>query len=163
MASVTWRRPPLSRHAIQLSTVPKASVPASARSRTPGTLSSSQRILVPEKYGSSSSPVLRRTMASAPAPRSCSQKSAVRRSCQTIAGATGCEVARSQMMVVSRWLAMPMPATSAAVRPAFSSAPRAVASCACHSSSASCSTQPGWGVLRPACFWSLARTTPRRR
>ena len=39
--------------------VPKASLPASAAARAPSTLSSSQAILVAEKYGSSSSPVLR--------------------------------------------------------------------------------------------------------
>ena len=33
----------------QLSTVPERSSPFSARSRAPGTLSSSQRIFVPEK------------------------------------------------------------------------------------------------------------------
>ena len=103
---------------------------------------------------------MRRTSASAPAPRSSSQNSAVRRSCQTMAGATGTDVARSHTIVVSRWLAMPMPAMSAADTPALSRAPRAVASCACQSCSASCSTQPGCGVLRPASCWALARTTP---
>ena len=142
-----------------VSTVPKASS-ASARPRAPGMLSSSHRSLVPEKYGSIRRPVLRRTSASAPAPRSSSQYSAVRLSCHTMAGATGTEVARSQITVVSRWLAMPRPATAAAGTPAFSSAPRAVANCARHSSSASCSTQPGCGVLRPTSCWALDRTTP---
>ena len=48
-------------------------------------------------------------------------------------------------MVVSRWLVMPMAATSAAVRPAAASASRPARSCVCQISSASCSTQPGAG------------------
>jgi hypothetical protein len=42
-------RPPLNFQMSQLSIVPQASSPRSARSRTPGTFSSSQAILVPEK------------------------------------------------------------------------------------------------------------------
>jgi hypothetical protein len=49
VTSVTCSRPPVSFQIIQESMVPKASSPRSARSRTPSTLSSSQRILVPEK------------------------------------------------------------------------------------------------------------------
>jgi hypothetical protein len=41
-----------------------------------------------------------------------SHSAAVRRSCQTIAGASGATLARSHSTVVSRWLAMPMAATS---------------------------------------------------
>ena len=47
--SVTWTSPPVSFQMSQLSTVPKASSPFSARSRTPSTLSSSQTILLAEK------------------------------------------------------------------------------------------------------------------
>ncbi|KAF1068370.1 MAG: hypothetical protein GAK39_03454 [Variovorax sp.] len=49
LTSVTCLRPPVSCHISQLSMVPKASSPRSACSRAPGTLSSSQRSLVPEK------------------------------------------------------------------------------------------------------------------
>ena len=45
--SVTWR--PVSFQISQLSTVPNSTSPRSARRRTPGTLSSIQRILLPEK------------------------------------------------------------------------------------------------------------------
>ena len=47
--SVTWALPPVRFQISQLSTVPAHSSPRSARSRTPGTLSRIQRILVPEK------------------------------------------------------------------------------------------------------------------
>ena len=56
-----------------------------------------------------------------PAARSASQSGAVRRSCQTMAGATGAPVARSHSTVVSRWLVMPMAATSRAPTPALAS------------------------------------------
>ena len=47
--SVTWTSPRVSCQTSQLSTVPKRSFPASARSRAPGTLSRIHLILVPEK------------------------------------------------------------------------------------------------------------------
>ena len=50
-----------------VSTVPKASSPRSAAAPGPGTWSSSQAILVPEKYASRTSPVRSRTSASTPA------------------------------------------------------------------------------------------------
>ena len=49
LTSVTCTLPPVSCQISQLSTVPKASSPRSAAARAPGTLSSSQRSLVPEK------------------------------------------------------------------------------------------------------------------
>ena len=58
LASVAWTAlapaspadaPPVSSHISQLSTVPKASSPRSAAARAPGTWSSSQASLVPEK------------------------------------------------------------------------------------------------------------------
>jgi len=49
---------------------------------------------------------------------------------------------RSQTTVVSRWLVMPMAATSAPVIPAFSMAARQVAAVVDQRSFASCSTQP---------------------
>ena len=60
-------------------------VDIAAAARAPATLSSSQRIFVAEKYGSSSRPVLAVIPGSCPARRICAQRSAVRRSCQTIA------------------------------------------------------------------------------
>ncbi len=58
VTSVTWLSPWVSFQMSQLSTVPKASLPASARWRAPGTFSSSQLSLLPEKYASGSRPVL---------------------------------------------------------------------------------------------------------
>ena len=52
---------------------------------------------------------------SSPSALSSSQMAALTRLCQTMALATGCPVARSQRMVVSRWLVTPMAAMSAAV------------------------------------------------
>ena len=49
LASVTCFRPPVSFQTSQLSTVPKASFPARARSRALGTLSRIQAILLLEK------------------------------------------------------------------------------------------------------------------
>jgi hypothetical protein len=57
----------------------------------------------------------------------------------------GVPVARSQTMAVSRWLVMPMAATSRAVTPALSSACRTVATTERQMSSGSCSTQPEAG------------------
>src|ERR1700681_2370024 len=47
--SVTWRLPLVRFQINQLSTVPKASLPRSARERAPSTLSRIHAILVPEK------------------------------------------------------------------------------------------------------------------
>ena len=49
VASVQWRPPPVSRHSRKVSTVPKASSPASARARAPATLSRIHASLVAEK------------------------------------------------------------------------------------------------------------------
>ena len=57
LTSVTWHRPSVIFQTSHVSTVPNASVPASARARAPATLSSSHRILLAEKYASTSSPV----------------------------------------------------------------------------------------------------------
>ena len=145
VASVACTAPPVSRHSKKLSTVPNASRPASAAARAPSTWSSSQAILVAEKYGSSSSPVLDAIVGSWPAARSSEQASVVRRSCQTMALWIGLPVARSHTIVVSRWLVMPMPAMSLAASPAFAIASRTVATVAVQISSGSCSTRPGAG------------------
>ena len=73
------------------------------------------------------------------------QKAAVRRSCQTMAGAMGSPLARSQITVVSRWLVMPSAAMSAAATPACASAPRTQATVSVQMRWASCSTQPFCG------------------
>ncbi len=82
--------------------------------------------------------------ASAPTPlsRSSRQRSLVRRSCQTIAGATGASVRRSHSTTVSRWLVMPSPTGRS---PAAASASRMASSETRKISSGSCSTQPGSG------------------
>ena len=145
LGSVLCTAPPVSCHTSQVSTVPKASSPRSAIWRAPGTWSSSQDSLVPEKYASSTRPVRDCRKSACPSARSRSHSGAVRRSCQTMARASGRPVARSQISVVSRWLVMPMAATSAAVAAALRSASRATSSWLCQSSPASCSTQPGRG------------------
>ena len=114
VASVACTRPPVSFQSSQESTVPASSSPRSAAARAPSTLSRIHASLVAEKYGSSSSPV-RRTSSTALGSRSSSrQRSAVRRSCQTMARCTGRPVARSHTTTVSRCTAMPMPAMSPA-------------------------------------------------
>ena len=145
LTSVTWRRPPVSRCTSQESTVPAASSPRRARARAPGTRSSSQASFEAEKYGSRRSPVLRRTISSPPLLRIFSRAPAVRRSCHTMALWTGRPVARSQRTIVSRWLAMPIAARSAAARPACSRASRAASRVVVQIASASCSTKPGCG------------------
>ena len=73
--------------------------------------------------------------------------SEVRRHCQTMALAMGSPVALSQITVVSRWLVMPMAATSAAVTPSLLIALRDTSSVVSQISMASCSTQPGLGKI----------------
>ena len=93
--------PPVRLHSSQLSTVPKArSADSGPRASAP--CRSSQVIFVAVKYGSSTSPVLSRTMGRCPAPSSSVQMSAVRRSCQTMARANGCPLERSNATSVSR-------------------------------------------------------------
>ena len=69
----------------------------------------------------------------------------MRVSCQTIAGPTGTPVAGSHTTVVSRWLLMPTPATSAAPAPTSCSTRVIVRTVLRQISAASCSTQPGRG------------------
>ena len=128
--------------------VPNASSPAAARSRAPSTWSRIQASLVAEKYGSSSSPVFPPTIGSCPASRNERQRSAVRRSCHTMARWIGFPLARSQTTVVSRWLVMPIAATAppaAAAPPTAASASRVTARVADQISSGSCSTRPSPG------------------
>ena len=108
-----------------------------------GSFSASQTSLVPEKYGSSRSPVSSVTRSSWPSSRSREQMSAVRRSCQTIARRGEPSVSRSQSTIVSRWLVMPMPRELGGVD--LGERRRVAASVACQISSGPCSTQPGCG------------------
>jgi hypothetical protein len=72
-------------------------------------------------------------------------RSVVRRSCQTMARATGSHVSRSQSTVVSRWFVTPMAARSAPVQSASSRVSCITAFVFAHISSGSCSTHPGSG------------------
>ena len=64
VTSVACVLPPDSRQMRKLSMVPNAICPASARARSPATLSSIHLIFVAEKYGSSTRPVRARTAGS---------------------------------------------------------------------------------------------------
>ena len=142
VTSVACNLPPVRRHKRKLSIVPNAISPLAARSRSPGTLSSIQRIFDAEKYGSTTSPVRCATAFPKPAARHSSQSGAVRRSCQTIALCTARPLARSHNTAVSRWFVIPM----AAMGPfAAAIASRQVATTPAQISSGSCSTQPGCG------------------
>ncbi len=67
------------------------------------------------------------------------------RLCQTMAGATGRPVARSQTTVVSRWFVTPMAATLATPPGSWAMASLATASWLAQMSSGSCVTWPGKG------------------
>ena len=84
-----------------------------------------------------------RTNSSSPRARCSAQIEALRRHCQTSAGATGRSESRSNTTTVSRWLVMPT--ATGAGSPAASMAVLAAASTDCHSCSGSCSTQPSRG------------------
>jgi hypothetical protein len=96
-------RPPVSCQISQLSTVPKQISPRAARARAPSTVSSSQRSLVPEKYGigQQTGPRGDRRF-DGQSSRRLRQIAAVRRSCQTMALWIGRPVSRSHTRVVSR-------------------------------------------------------------
>ena len=103
----------------------------------------SQPNFVPLKYGSSTKPVRSRTIGRWPASARSRHRSAVRRSCHTIARPWGLPVERSHATTVSRWFVIPMAATfDGSTRSRTSmSVPRT----ASQISAASCSTQPGCG------------------
>ena len=109
-----------------------------------------QSSLVAEKYGSSTRPVVERTSGRCPSSRNSSQRSAVRRSCHTMARCSGSPVDRSHTTAVSRWSVMPM----AAGRLVESRPERhpARSAAVCQISLASCSTQPGSGK-----YWGNSR------
>ena len=105
------------------------------------------------------SPLRSRTTCSTPCSLSSSQSWAVRRHCQTIAGATGSPVMRSQITVVSRWLATPIAASCCGWIPDAAMASWATASVDWKISSGSWSTQPGSGWY--LVIWRLAKETIR--
>ncbi len=148
VTSVTWTPPvgpPVRFQMHHESIVPTSSRPSSSAARTPGTLSSIQRIFGPAKYVASGSPVRERKR-SGPSSRARSATSrSVRVSCQTIALPMGSPVVRSQATVVSRWFVMPMAARSAGETPALANAPRMTSPTRSRISAASCSTQPARG------------------
>ena len=102
--SVACTRPPVSFQTSHESTVPKASSPRGSvcAREQPLELRGGEVGIGDEAC---SGPHAARRAASR-------QRSAVRRSCQTIAGATGVPVARSQRIVVSRWFVIPIAASS---------------------------------------------------
>jgi hypothetical protein len=73
LTSVMCRARPVSFHTSHESTVPNASLPASARAFASGTLSRIQRILLAEKYASISRPVFAWIVSPAPCALSRSQ------------------------------------------------------------------------------------------
>ncbi len=143
VTSVAWR--PVSLYTSHASMVPKRALPASAASRTTGTLSSNHLILGPEKYVASGSPVLGRNRSIPSSPASSLVRASVRVSCQTMALASGSPVSASHTIVVSRWLVMPTPSKSDAWMPASESAVVMTSSVFAQISFASCSTHPGCG------------------
>ena len=94
--------------------------------------------LVPEKYGSSTRPVTARTRSRCGS--NSVQRSAVRRSCHTMALAHGFPVRLSHARTVSRWFVIPIAAMGCESRLHTSCN---VATMTSQISSASCSTQPG--------------------
>ncbi len=89
-ASVACTAPSVRLQTSHESTVPNASSPRAALARAPATWSRSHFSFVPEKYASRTRPVFAvQSSARGRPPRSASQTGAVRRSCQTIAFASG--------------------------------------------------------------------------
>lgn len=72
----------------------------------------------------------------------------------------GSEVSRSQTIVVSRWLVMPMQAMSSPVRSALATASAATDDWVYQISDGSCSTQPGRGNSCSKGFCADATTVP---
>ncbi len=77
-------------------------------------------------------------------------------SCHTIALWIGSPVWRSQMTVVSRWLVIPIAATSPASMPERARAAPITSRVRCQISRASCSTQPARGCIWRCSRWSTA-------
>ena len=85
VASVAWTRPPVSRHRSQLSTVPKASSPGRAGPAPGIVLEEPARAWCPRSRGRARARSSRGPGAPGPSACSRSQRSAVRRHCQTMA------------------------------------------------------------------------------
>ena len=85
LTSVTWTSPPVRFQMIHESIVPIARASVTGTPPCPSLAPRSQPIFVPLKYGSSTSPVRSRTSGRWPASARSRQRSAVRRSCHTIA------------------------------------------------------------------------------
>ena len=143
--SVWWVRPPVRFQTSQVSTVPQANSPASARSRTSGTFSSSQATLAAEKNESLRRPVRRRNSSSRPARRHRSTIESVCLEIQTRASCTGTPVRRSQIITVSRCEVTATALRSVEAMPVSFRTRLTVESWACHSATGSSSTQPGRG------------------
>ncbi len=142
--------------------MPNASSPPSARARAPGTVSSIHAIFGPEKYVESGRPTASRSRSGPASPASSRTSPAVRVSCQTIALAIGSPVSRSQTTVVSRWLVMPIAATSPGSTPALARAPPITSRVRCQISPGSCSTQPARGWIWRCSRWSAQTMRPSR-
>ncbi len=113
VASVACTLPPVSRQSRKLSTVPKASRPGSGRRRARRRRGrAARRSWWRRNTDRAAARCVAAIAGSWPAARSAAQASAVRRSCQTMALWIGLPVARSQTIVVSRWLVMPIAAMS---------------------------------------------------
>ena len=138
-ASVTCSAPPDRVQATQVSTVPKASSPRSARERSGSAWSRMAASLVAEALGATRMPW----------PWSSRQVPTVRRSCQPSPGATGTPVARSHTMVEARWLAMPTASTG----PPSARLAEATSTTAAAMAAASNSTSPGKGVSGSTGTW----------
>ena len=153
VTSVTWTPrpgPPVRCQMSQLSIVPNSRSPDSAADRRSGPpASSTEASLSADEYVEIGSPVSarKRSIPSGSAAARRAHASAVRVSCHTIACSTGRPVVRDQTTVVSRWSLIP---TAASARPSASTSRRATrmqVRTRSRISSASCSTQPGRGVI----------------
>ncbi len=141
--SVAWIRPLVSLAMIHASMVPNAMSPARALALRPGIWSRSHFTLVPEKYASTTRPVLSRNRGSRPSDLSSSQMDADLLHCQTMALWTGFSVFLSHRTTVSRWFVMPMAIMSLGCTEAASSAFFMTVWVVSQMTSGSCSTQPG--------------------
>ncbi len=149
LASITWRRPPERVQAIQVSTVPKASSPRSARVRSGSAVSRRAATLVAEAFGGTRMPW----------PWSSRQVPTVRRSCQPSPGPTGAPVERSQITVEARWLAIP----TAATVPASARHADVTSSAAVAIATGSNSTSPGKGESGSTGTWWTCSTVASGR
>ena len=128
---MTCVRSPVSCQTSQVSTVPNASSPRAARSRAPGIVVEQPRELgAARSTRRSPARCARAIRLSAPASRrSLAQRARCAGPARRSRCATARRSARSQTTVVSRWLVMPIAATSLAATSALRSASRATSRC----------------------------------